>query len=308
MTSASRVLITGINGFTGRYVAERFLAEGYEVAGLGSQESYAGPEAGVLYRQADLLDAAGLADAVKSLAPAVVVHLAAIAFVGHADADAFYHVNLIGSRNLLMALRGLARKPDAVILASSANVYGVSRGGALSESMPPQPANDYAVSKLAMEHMAGTFANDLPIIITRPFNYTGRGQSESYIVAKCVGHVRRRAPVIELGNIDVSRDFSDVRALSEAYLRLARLAPVGKTVNICSGIPHSLRDILEMAQQQAGHRIEIRVNPAFVRANDIPSLTGDPTLLHSLLPGFRTPPLAETIGWMLDDPAAPSGA
>ncbi len=62
-----------------------------------------------------------------------------------------------------------------------------------------------------------------------------------------------------------------------------------------------------MAQEQAGHRIEIRVNPAFVRANEIPSLTGDPTLLHSLLPGFRTPPLAETIGWMLDEPMPASG-
>ena len=308
MTSASRVLITGINGFTGRYVAARFLAEGYEVAGLGSQDQYAGPEAAVAYRQADLMDADGLAAAVKSLAPDVVVHLAAIAFVGHADAAAFYQVNLLGTRNLLTALRASGKRLGAVILASSANVYGVSRGGALAETMPPAPANDYAVSKLAMEHMAGTFASDLPIIVTRPFNYTGRGQSESYIVAKCVGHVRRRAPVIELGNIDVSRDFSDVRALAEAYLGLARLAPVGRTVNICSGVPHSLRDILEMAQEQAGHRIEVRVNPAFVRANDIPSLTGDPTLLHSLLPGFRTPPLAETIGWMLDDPAPLSGA
>ncbi len=307
MTSKKRVLITGINGFTGRYVVARFLAEGCEVAGIGSQDSYGGPEPGVLYRRADLTDAADLAAAVASLRPTIVVHLAAIAFVGHADAEAFYKVNLLGTRNLLLALRALKQPLDAVILASSANVYGVSRGGALAETMPPAPANDYAVSKLAMEHLAGTFRNDLPIIVTRPFNYTGRGQSENFIVAKCVGHVRRRAPVIELGNIDVSRDFSDVRALADAYWRLAETAPVGATVNICSGVPHSLREILAMAQEQAGHRIEIRVNPAFVRANEIPSLTGDPTLLHSLLPGFRTPPLAETIGWMLDEPMPASG-
>ncbi len=308
MTNAKRVLITGINGFTGRYVAARFLAEGCEVAGIGSQESYGGPEVGVLYRRADLTDAADLAAAVASLRPTGVVHLAAIAFVGHADAEAFYRVNLLGTRNLLLALRAARLNLDAVILASSANVYGVSRGGVLAETMSPAPANDYAVSKLAMEHLARTFLADLPIIVTRPFNYTGRGQSENFIVAKCVGHVRRREPVIELGNIDVSRDFSDVRALAEAYWRLSATPPVGATVNICSGVPHSLRDILAMAQQQAGHPIEIRVNPAFVRANEIPSLTGDPTLLHSLLPGFRTPPLAETIGWMLDDPSSASGA
>ncbi len=259
--SPTRVLITGINGFTGRYVAQRFMEEGYDVAGLGSQESYSGHTPGVLYRQADLLDGVRLADEIKRLAPNIVIHLAAIAFVGHADPSELYKVNLLGSRNLLKALCGLIEKPEVVILASSANVYGISRGGALSESMPPQPANDYAVSKLAMEHMAGTFSNQLPIVITRPFNYTGRGQSESYIVAKCVGHVRRREPIIELGNIDVSRDFSDVRSLAEAYLRLAQLRPVGQTVNICSGVPHSLRQILDMAQQQAGHRLEIRVNP-----------------------------------------------
>ncbi len=308
MTNARRVLITGMNGFTARYVAARFFAEGYEVAGIGSQESYGGPLRDVFYRQADLTDAEGLTAAVASIRPSVVVHLAAIAFVGHADAEAFYRVNLLGTRNLLKALRALQGSLDAVILASSANVYGVSRGGALAETMLPAPPNDYAVSKLAMEHLARTFLADLPIVVTRPFNYTGRGQSENFIVAKCVGHVRRREPVIELGNIDVSRDFSDVRALAEAYWRLAATPPVGATVNICSGVPHSLREILAMAQEQAGHQIEIRVNPAFVRANEIPTLTGDPTLLHQLLPGFRSPPLAETIGWMLDDPAPDSGA
>ncbi len=308
MTNAKRVLITGINGFTGRYVASRFLAEGCEVVGIGSQARYGGPEPGIIYRQADLTKADDLAAVTVSLRPTIVVHLAAIAFVGHADAEAFYRVNLLGTRSLLLALRAARLNLEAVILASSANVYGVGRGGALAETMLPAPPNDYAVSKLAMEHLARTFLADLPIVVTRPFNYTGRGQSENFIVAKCVGHVRRRAPVIELGNIDVSRDFSDVRALAEAYWRLAATPPVGATVNICSGVPHSLREILAMAQERAGHQIEIRVNPAFVRANEIPTLTGDPALLHQLLPGFRSPPLAETIGWMLDDPAPDSGA
>lgn len=298
--SQKRVLITGINGFTGHYVAESFQQAGYSVAGLGSQPRYGGAVPDVVYRQAELTDAAALKDAVEALAPTDVIHLAAVAFVAHGDPNDFYRVNLIGSRNLLAALRSANAKLNRVILASSANVYGVSRGGALSEDAPPMPANDYAVSKLAMELMARTFAGDLPIVITRPFNYTGRGQSENFLVAKCVAHFRRRAPVIELGNIDVSRDFSDVRTLADAYLALAQRAPVGATVNICSGIPHSLRDIIAMAEEITGHKVEIRVNPAFVRANEIPSLTGDPTRLNALVPGLQPRPLRETLSWMLE--------
>jgi GDP-6-deoxy-D-talose 4-dehydrogenase len=295
-----RVLITGINGFTGEFVAARLNRAGHTVLGLGSQPSYRGDVAGVTYQKADLVDPSALNAAIEILAPTDVIHLAALAFVAHGDPSEFYLVNVIGTRNLLAALRRTGLNLGRIVLASSANVYGVSKGGALSESTPAAPANDYAVSKLAMELVAKTFANDLPIIITRPFNYTGRGQSDNYLVAKCVAHFRRREAIIELGNIDVSRDFSDVRSLAEAYLGLIETAPIGTTVNICSGIPQTLRGIIAMAEEITGHTIEMRINPAFVRANEIPSLTGDPTLLHSLLPSFRSLPMRETLAWMLD--------
>lgn len=302
-----RVLITGINGFTGRYVAERLQAAGYEIAGIGSQTSYGGLLKNVQYQQADLLSAEAVSQAVNAIAPTHVVHLAAIAFVGHDDPAAFYAVNLVGTRNLLTALRARQASLSKVILASSANIYGVSQGGALSEDAIAAPANDYAVSKLAMEYLAKTFAADLPIVITRPFNYTGRGQSENFLIAKCVGHFRRRAALIELGNLDVSRDFSDVRSLADAYLALAEAAPAGTTVNICSGVPHSLRDILRFAAEISGHEIEVRVNPAFVRQNEIRFLTGDPALLRKLAPSVEPIPLRETIRWMLDEPAQEPG-
>lgn len=299
-----RVLITGINGFTGHYIADRFNQAGYSITGLGSQQEYAGAIPGVIYRQAQLTDMAAVREAVEVLAPTVVIHLAAVAFVAHGDPNDFYRVNLIGTRNLLAALRAIGRPLNRVMLASSANVYGVSRGGSLSEDVPTIPANDYGVSKLAMEAMARTFSADLPIVTTRPFNYTGRGQSDSFLVAKCVSHFRRRAPFIELGNIDVSRDFSDVRTLADAYLQLSRTAPVGATVNICSGIPHSLRDILVLAEALTGHQMDVRVNPAFVRANEIPFLTGDPALLRSFAPNLHHRPLSETLSWMLDEAPA----
>lgn len=296
MTQASkRALITGLHGFTGRYMAAELKAQGYEVFGTGSQAS---DEPG--YLQADLTDAVGLRAVLADLQPDVVVHLAALAFVGHGVADAFYQVNLIGTRNLLEAIAACGKVPDCVLLASSANVYGNASDGMLSEATPPAPANDYAVSKLGMEYMARLWQDRLPLVITRPFNYSGVGQGENFLLSKIVSHFRRRAPVIELGNLDVWRDFSDVRAVVAAYRGLLEAAPVGQTVNVSSGVAHSLRDVIALCEQITGHRMDVTVNPAFVRANEVKTLTGDNTRLRGLVPGWTTPSLRDTLAWMLD--------
>ena len=110
---------------------------------------------------------------------------------------------------------------------------------------PPAPANDYAVSKLAMEYLAKTYSVRLPLIICRPFNYTGVGQAEAFLLPKIVAHVRKGATEIELGNLDVARDFSDVRDVSSIYARLIQTpAAVGATLNICSGKAYTLREVL----------------------------------------------------------------
>jgi nucleoside-diphosphate-sugar epimerase len=291
-----RVLVTGLRGFTGRYVQAALAQRGWEVCGLGGQT--------------DLADSAALAHAVAQARPQAVIHLAAIAFVGHGnadtDADAFYRVNLLGTRHLLAALAQLPQPPTRVLLASSANVYGNQTGGMLDENTPPQPANDYAVSKLAMEHMARLWMARLPITIVRPFNYTGVGQSADFLLPKIVAHFRRRAASIELGNLDVWRDFSDVRAVADAYGRLldAPADAVGTTVNLCSGHSHSLRDVIAMAQDITGHCIDVQVNPAFVRANEVTTLLGNPARLHALIGAdWASPPLHDTLRWMLQAPA-----
>ncbi|WP_312932364.1 GDP-mannose 4,6-dehydratase [Pseudomonas sp.] len=296
MTQASkRALITGIQGFTGRYMAAELEAHGYEVVGTGSQASNE-PR----YVQADLTDAVSLRTLLADLQPDVVVHLAALAFVGHGVADAFYQVNLIGTRNLLDAIAACGKTPDCVLLASSANVYGNASDGMLSEATPPAPANDYAVSKLGMEYMARLWQDRLPIVITRPFNYSGVGQGENFLLSKIVSHFRRRASVIELGNLDVWRDFSDVRAVVAAYRGLLEAAPIGQTVNVSSGVAHSLRDVIALCEQITGHHIDVTVNPAFVRANEVKTLTGDNSRLRRLVPGWTTPALQDTLAWMLD--------
>ncbi|AYH45323.1 GDP-mannose 4,6-dehydratase [Azoarcus sp. DN11] len=291
-----RVLVTGVKGFTGRYVAAELAAHGWEVWGTGAHEAVGDAR----YRRADLVDAASLRRVVEEVRPDAVVHLAALAFVGHGDADAFYRVNLIGTRNLLSVLAPAEQPPECVLLASSANVYGNANEGVLRESTPPSPANDYAVSKLAMENMARLWMDRLPIVIARPFNYTGVGQADSFLLPKIVAHFQRRAEVIELGNLDVSRDFSDVRAVASAYRRLLEVCPVGETVNVCSGRTHSLREALAMAEAITGQSMRVEVNPAFVRANEVRRLGGDPAKLRKLIGEWDSPPLEETLRWMLE--------
>jgi GDP-6-deoxy-D-talose 4-dehydrogenase len=297
MMNEKRALITGINGFTGKYVADELESVGFTVYGIGAVVSDL-PR----YFQVDLLDKPGLADVVREVQPAVVVHLAAIAFVGHGDVDDFYRVNVIGTRHLLEALALHATGLDAVLLASSANIYGNSTEGVLAENTPPNPANDYAVSKLTMEYMAKLWLDKLPIFFVRPFNYTGVGQTEDFLLPKIVAHFRRHASFIELGNLDVWRDFSDVRMVAQVYLHLLKVKPVGQAINVCSGKTHSLREVFAMAEHISGHKMEIRVNPAFVRANEVKSLCGDVTRLRSLIGDWDAPSLEETLRWMLESP------
>jgi nucleoside-diphosphate-sugar epimerase len=297
---ATRALITGIKGFTGRYMAAELVQAGYEVFGLahGSQGDMLPGVKDIVV--CDLDDQAALSAALEFIQPDVVIHLAAIAFVAHGDANAIYRTNLIGTRNLLEALSKAAKKVGAVLLASSANVYGNSTGGTLDEASVTAPANDYAVSKLAMEYMAKTYLNRLPIIIARPFNYTGVHQSESFLLPKIVSHIRRRAPVIELGNIDVSRDFSDVRTVVEYYRKLVEhTGAIGETFNVCSEVAHSLSDVLVLAQTIGSHALKIQINPQFVRQNEIPVLIGDKAKLVSLVGEGRKIELSDTLRCMI---------
>jgi nucleoside-diphosphate-sugar epimerase len=291
-----RALITGLHGFTGAYMARELAAAGYRVFGTVMPGEQAGPDV----FSVDLCERAAVAAMVEQVQPAVVVHLAGIAFVGHANAEQIYRVNVVGTRNLLEALAGVRNTPSSVLLASSANIYGNARVPVIDEGVPPAPANDYAVSKLAMEHMARLWMDKLPITIARPFNYTGPGQSENFLLPKIVGHFRKRAARIELGNLVVARDFSDVRMVVQSYRRMLAASPAGEAFNICSGHSHSLASVIDMMSDIAGYRIEVQVNPAFVRANEVRTLVGSNAKLRGVIGEVRQPPLAETLRWMYE--------
>lgn len=295
--AGSRVLITGRYGFTGHYVAQELEAAGWDVWGMGNASP---PKADPCYVQANLNDAAALRAGIERIRPDAVLHLAAIAFVGHGAVEDFYRVNLIGTRNLLDAIAESGCGQKGVVLASSANVYGNVDAAPLHEDTPPAPENDYAVSKLAMEYMARLFNSRLPLVIARPFNYTGRGQDAKFLVPKIVSHFKTRAPGIELGNIDVARDFSDVRDVAHAYRSLLEVMPQGQTVNICSGKANRLQDILTFCRELTGHDIDVTINPAFVRDNEVKTLTGDITRLDSFVDQTARRSLKDTLRWMLN--------
>ena len=295
----TRALVTGIDGFTGRYLAACLRNAGYTVAGLSHSRAEDSPDV----HACDLRDQSQVAEVVARVQPDVVVHLAAVSFAAHGDVDEIYLANVVGTRHLLDALARHAGNVRRVVLASSANIYGNSEAQVLTEEVPPAPTNDYAVSKLAMEFMVKLWADRLPITIVRPFNYTGVGQSERFLLPKIVSHFRRREPVIELGNLDVVRDFSDVRTIMHCYQRLLEPAAPGGVFNLCSGQGHSLQDVLAMMRRLTGHSIEVRVSPSLVRANEVLTLVGSRARLDAAVGRVPDIPLTDTLQWMLSAPA-----
>jgi len=282
-----KILLTGASGFTGRPFAEMARAAGHQVVVL----------------DCDLADKAALRQQVLAAAPDSVVHLAAISFVGQADENAFYAVNVVGTLNLLDAVLALPQAPQRILLASSANVYGNCDASPITESQPPAPMNHYATSKLAMEHMARTYGDRLSLLFTRPFNYTGVGQASQFLIPKLVNHFARRAPGIELGNLHVEREFNDVDMVCAAYLQLLEHGQPGETYNICSGNAYTLQHVIALLSQITGHQIDVTVNPAFVRVGEVHRLCGSPAKLQALpaLQGgpFLSRSLEDTLRHML---------
>lgn len=282
------LLLTGADGFTGQHFYAAAQKQGCEVYAL----------------QSDLTSPGELERELSGRTFDHVVHLAAISAVTHADELALYRVNLFGTLNLMQALVARSAVSGRVLVASSANIYGNAAQSPVDETAHPAPVNHYAMSKLAMEHMLTGYRSQLSLVIARPFNYTGRGQDSRFVIPKLVEHASRRAPRVELGNVDVEREFNDVRTVCDIYLRLLQLGEPGEVYNVCSGHTYSLAQVVALLNELTGHELEIRVNPDFVRENEVHRLCGDPSKLEARLGGIDHPSLADTLRWMLDAAAS----
>lgn len=292
-SSLGRVLVTGLGGFTGTHLKPLLEQRGYEVVRAAEPEF-------------DLLRGDSISALVQATQPEYVIHLAAITFVAHQDATALYAVNTVGTTSLLSALERIAPRLRKVVLASTSQIYGNATDDPITESTPPAPISHYACSKLAMEFMARSFFDRLPILITRPFNYIGRGQAPQFLLPKLIDHFRRKASIIELGNLDVERDFLDVRSVADAYVRLIDSPLQSQAVNIASGVGRSLTSILDDLTRITGHCPATSVNASLVRRNEIRRMVGSSERLLNTIGPLRYSDFESTLRWMLQPTTEPA--
>lgn len=304
-----RALITGAAGFAGRHLTRHLLGLGWEVAGLSGRPHPSGDLPRFLV--VNLLDADLTRRTVAAQVPEVIFHLAAQSYVPQALADpaATLTNNILAQLNVLEAATALAR-PPLVVVASSAEVYGVARPEwqPLTESAPLRPANPYAVSKVAQDMLALQYylSDHLPTVRARPFNHLGPGQSDRFVVANFARQIAeaeagRVEPVMLVGNLEAARDFLDVRDVVAAYAELATPALAGEVFNVASGSPQRIADLLAALLARATVSIEVRPDPARLRPSDTPLLVGDATRLTAATGWRPRIPLDQTLDDVLSD-------
>lgn len=284
-----KVLITGIDSFTGKHLASFLEKLNYDVYGTSlvteNEKKY----------QCDITQKDNVLSVLEQVKPQYIIHLSAISFAAHDNNEEYYKVNTIGSTNILDACIELKLDISKIVLASSATIYGNQGLEVLDEKLCPMPANHYGASKYSMECLAKQYFSKLPIMITRPFNYTGVGQAEHFLIPKIVQHYKERKQSIELGNLDVSREFNGVYFVCEVYEKLLRGSNDSEIVNIASNHGVKLLDVITMMNEIAGYEIEVKVNQDYVRPNEIKSLTGSRKKLEELVGKLEIPPLKETL-------------
>tara|TARA_B100000989_G_C19497980_1_gene452960 strand:- start:581 stop:1441 length:861 start_codon:yes stop_codon:yes gene_type:complete len=282
MASHSKVVITGASGFTGKHLTNELKKFDYQVHPL----------------KADLTDRDSVFKEIKAAQPNYVVHLGGISFAGSSDDNSFYDVNVYGTLNLLDALKSLNQNPDRVILASSASVYGQSDCQVLDESLCPNPISHYGNSKLVMENMAHNYRNEFPILITRPFNYTGLGHDLRFVIPKIVSAYVSRVSELDLGNINVFREFNDVRDVCVIYRLLLEASISHQKLNICSGRQINLKQIIDIMSCISELTIEVVQNAEFTRTNEISHVCGDTSLLNGTIDFKWAYEIEDTLLWM----------
>jgi GDP-6-deoxy-D-talose 4-dehydrogenase len=272
-----KVLITGIDSFTGIHLSSYLKNSGYDVYGTSLSKTDTKKYICDITKKDDILRV------LNELKPDYLIHLSGISFAAHGNNEDFYKVNTIGTTNILDIFLELNLNPNKIILASSATVYGNQGLEVLDESLCPMPANHYGASKYAMECLAKGYFEKLPIIITRPFNYTGVGQAEHFLIPKIVKHFKEKKDVIELGNLHVEREFNDIFFVCEIYKKLLESQSKSEIVNICSNKGIKLLDIIKDMNEISKYKINVEVNPAFVRKDEIKSLTGSTNKLFKMI-------------------------
>ncbi len=310
-----RALVTGIAGFAGSHLAEFLLSRGMEVYGLvmpgasldNLQEVRTDIQRSeyLQIRETDIVDAERLVEAVAEIRPEQVYHLAAVSSVRHSleDPAEAFRVNTVGTRNLLEAVRRAGIKPR-ILVVSSAEAYGDSAnlGRPLQEEDPLLPVSPYGASKAAAEAVALRYVREfnLDIIRVRPFPHTGPRHSPQFVFPDWArqlaeAEAARRPPCLQVGNLDVRRDLSDVRDVVAAYVLALERGEAGAVYNICAGDVYSLLEVLEALIGLSRLKVEVITDPERLRPHDLPVLAGNPKALCTATGWTASIPLTRTL-------------
>jgi len=289
-----RALITGGKGFVGQWLAAHLAEEGDDVA--------------VIDLETDVADGAAVRRVMGDVRPDAVFHLAAMTHVGESweNPSQVLRVNVLGTAEILAAARGV--RPDArVLVVSSAEVYGIVTPDQLplGEETAAVPASPYAASKLAAEAVAlqAWRGYDQSVIVVRPFNHIGPGQSPNFFVpamARRIVEARRTGiPALPVGTLTTRRDFTDVRDVVVAYRLLIEKGVSGEVYNVCTGVDVSMSEVAAQLMALASAELTLETDPDLVRPVDVPVLRGDGTRLREATGWVPRIPLATTLADVL---------
>lgn len=287
--AAKKAFITGIAGFVGSHLAELLLLQGYEVYGLlraRSKTDHIESISNKLHLEdADLLDTHSLYGTISRIKPNYVFHLAAQSFVptSWVSPSVTLEVNVVGSANLFEAVK-MAGIDPVIQIACSSEEYGLVHENEtpIKETNPLRPLSPYAVSKVAMDYLGYQYFQSykVRIVRTRGFNHTGPRRGDTFAesnFAKQIALIEKgkQEPVIRVGNLEASRDYTDVRDMVRAYLLAVEKCVPGDVYNICTGSTIKIGDMLQLLLSMSKSKVTVKSDPARMRPSDVPVLLGD---------------------------------
>lgn len=292
------ILITGISGFAGSYLAEHLVGEkNFNVSGTylnkDSLSNLNQVKGKITLKQIDLLDKDAILDLIKNIKPVRVFHLAALSspFYSFANPAEVITNNINAQINLLEALRKTNLSETRILIVSSADIYGMADKKQLpiAEKCELKPASPYSVSKLSQDFLGLSYflSYGMKIIRVRPFNHIGPRQSSGFVISsicKKIAEIEKGKiePVLHVGNIEARRDFTDVRDMIKAYSLIISKGKIGDVYNIGSDRSYRISDLLDKLISFSGKKIVIRVDPKLLRSSDPPSLLADSRKIREL--------------------------
>lgn len=288
MTRRGDVVVTGVAGFAGSYLAELLLAKGYRVYGVlapGERlDNIRHIKNQLELDRFDITKPSRVDSYLKKVKPRYLFHLAAFASVGQSfrRERLTYDVNFTGSLNVFESAAGIAKLKQLVFISSS-ECYGIfsPTGRLLTESQPLNPVSPYGISKAAGEYLAAYYTRQyrLPVVIGRAFNHTGPRQSEVFVVpsfCKQIAEIEtgKVRPLMKVGDLSVRRDLSDVRDVVNGYYLMAVRGTPGEVYQFSSGKAVSIKNVLETLLHLSPVDIKVDADKSRFRKADIPVLRG----------------------------------